>query len=86
MGRQPAIPENVEPLWPTGRSLSTMCTVLSGNTLPDRLDIIDAIVEGCGGTEEDRRRFATAWRELTMARSQPRVVRPFRQAYTSATG
>lgn len=66
--------------------VSTMCTVLSGNTLPDRLDIIDAIVEGCGGTEEDRRRFATAWRELTMARSQPRVVRPFRQAYTSATG
>jgi hypothetical protein len=66
--------------------VSTMCTVLSGNTLPDRLDVIDAIVEGCGGTEEDRRRFATAWRELTMAHGQPRVMRPFREAYKTAAG
>jgi hypothetical protein len=59
-------------------AVSTMCTVLRSNTLPDRLDVIDAIVEGCGGTEEDRRRFATAWRELTLARHPSRVVRPIR--------
>lgn len=66
--------------------VSTMCTVLGGNTLPDRLDVIDAIVEGCGGTEEDRRRFTTAWRDLTMAHGQPRVMRPSREAYKTAAG
>jgi hypothetical protein len=28
-----------------------MCTLLGGTELPDRLEVIDAIVEGCGGTE-----------------------------------
>jgi hypothetical protein len=65
-------------------AVSTMCTVLRGNTLPDRLDVIDAIVEGCGGTEEDRRRFATAWRELTLARRPSRVVRSIRAADRAA--
>lgn len=65
-------------------AVSTMCTVLRSNTLPDRLDVIDAIVEGCGGTEEDRRRFATAWRELTLARLPSRVVRPIRAADRAA--
>ena len=45
---------------------STMCTLLGGTELPDRLEVIDAIVEGCGGTGEDRQRFATAWRKLAM--------------------
>jgi hypothetical protein len=45
---------------------STMCTLLGGDELPDRLEVIDAIVEGCGGTGEDRQRFATAWRKLAM--------------------
>jgi hypothetical protein len=45
---------------------STMCTVLRSRELPARLEVIDAIVEGCGGTEEDRSRFATAWRVLAM--------------------
>lgn len=65
-------------------AVSTMCTVLGSNTLPDRLDVIDAIVEGCGGTEEDRSRFATAWRELTLARPPARVVRPIRAADRAA--
>ena len=64
--------------------VSTMCTVLGGDTLPDRLEVIDAIVEGCGGIEEDRRRFATAWRELAMGSRQAQVVQPFRQAYKTA--
>ena len=29
-----------------------------------RLWLLDAIVEGCGGTEEDRAGFSTAWRML----------------------
>lgn len=45
---------------------STMCTLLRGTELPDRLEVIDAIVEGCGGTDEDRQRFATAWRKLAV--------------------
>ena len=43
-----------------------MCTLLGGSDLPDRLEIIDAIVEGCGGTDQDRQKFATAWRRLAM--------------------
>ncbi len=43
-----------------------MCTLLGGSDLPDRLEVIDAIVEGCGGTDEDRQKFATAWRKLAM--------------------
>ena len=45
---------------------STMCKVLHRGELPARLDVVDAIIEGCGGSEEDRQRFATAWRRLTM--------------------
>jgi hypothetical protein len=45
---------------------STMCTLLGSSDLPDRLEIIDAIIEGCGGTDEDRQKFATAWRRLAM--------------------
>jgi hypothetical protein len=45
---------------------STMCTLLRGSQLPDRLEVIDAIVEGCGGTDDDRQKFATAWRKLAM--------------------
>lgn len=50
---------------------STMCTLLSGSDLPARLEMIDAIVEGCGGTDEDRQKFATAWRKLTMPDALP---------------
>jgi len=45
---------------------STMCTVLGSDELPARLDVIDAIIEGCGGSDEDRARFATAWRMLAL--------------------
>ena len=44
---------------------STMNTALRRDELPERLWLLDAIVEGCGGTEEDRGAFSTAWRLLT---------------------
>jgi hypothetical protein len=57
---------------------STICKVLQSGELPRRFEVIDAIVSACGGTEEDRARFATAWRQLVLpgrkARSALRVV------------
>jgi hypothetical protein len=49
---------------------STMCRLLRGKELPARLEVIDAIITACGGEEEDRKRFATAWRRLTMPERQ----------------
>jgi hypothetical protein len=46
---------------------STMCKVLAAGTLPVRFEVIDAIITACGGEEEDRERFWTAWRRLMMA-------------------
>ena len=42
---------------------STMCAALSGDALP-KLDVVLGVVAGCGGSEEDQQRFATAWRRL----------------------
>ena len=39
---------------------STMCAALRGDELPARLSVVEAIVIGSGGREEDRQRFATA--------------------------
>lgn len=60
---------------------STMCRVLGRGELPARFEVIDAIVTACGGEEDDRERFATAWRRLVMpgkeARSAPGRLRAF---------
>jgi hypothetical protein len=60
---------------------STMCRMLSGAELPIRFEVIDAIIIACGGGEQDRERFATAWRRLIMpgqeARPMPGRVRAF---------
>ena len=45
---------------------STIQAMLARNELPPRLDGIDAVIRGCGGTLEDREKFATAWRRLTL--------------------
>jgi hypothetical protein len=45
---------------------STMCRVLAAGELPARFEVIDAVIVACGGEEEDRERFATAWRRLVM--------------------
>jgi hypothetical protein len=47
-------------------SASKMCTFLRNDELPDRLEMIEAVIDACGGSEDDRRRFATAWRRLVM--------------------
>jgi hypothetical protein len=56
--------------------VSTMWKALRAKELPARLEVIEAIVEGCGGSEEDRQRFATAWRRLTMVTGAGHVSPP----------
>jgi hypothetical protein len=46
---------------------STMHTAMNGTTLP-KLDVVKAIIIGCGGDEDDLRMFVTAWRRLESAR------------------
>jgi hypothetical protein len=43
---------------------STICTALRADTLPS-LDMVHAIVTGCGGSPRHVHAFATAWRRLT---------------------
>lgn len=44
---------------------STLCTALRGDEMP-RLHVVVAVIAGCGGGEEDQRRFATAWRRIQL--------------------
>jgi len=44
---------------------STLCAALSGETLPT-LDVVLGVVIGCGGSEDDQCRFATAWRRIRL--------------------
>ena len=46
---------------------STFCTTLRGDELPS-LHFTLALVDACSGSEEDRRRFATAWRVIRLGR------------------
>jgi hypothetical protein len=48
---------------------STMYGAMHGSVLP-KLEVVKAIISGCGGGEEDLRAFATAWRQLDSARSR----------------
>ena len=47
-------------------SPSGVRNILNATALPDRLAVVDAFVLGCGGTDEDRAAFASAWRRLSM--------------------
>ena len=53
---------------------STLCTALRGDALPT-FAVVQAVITACGGSEDDRRRFTTAWRKLrleqTVTESQP---------------
>jgi hypothetical protein len=51
-------------------SPSGVHNVLNSSTLPDRLDVVEAVVLGCGGGEEDRAAFASAWRRLYLGSSE----------------
>ncbi|HEV2372859.1 MAG TPA: helix-turn-helix transcriptional regulator [Streptosporangiaceae bacterium] len=42
---------------------STMYAAMHGNALP-KFEVMKAIITGCGGSREDLRAFATAWRRL----------------------
>ena len=46
---------------------STMCAAMQGDGLPS-LDMADAIIVACGGRQEHRQAFATAWRSLVLSR------------------
>jgi hypothetical protein len=52
---------------------STLCTALGNDELP-RLNVVLAIITGCGGCEEDQQRYATAWRQIK--RRQPAAAKP----------
>jgi hypothetical protein len=47
-------------------SATALHTALKANHLPHKQELIDAIVQGCGGSQEDRRMWAQAWRQLAM--------------------
>jgi hypothetical protein len=47
---------------------STMCTALGHPDRLPRLEVVLAIVAGCGGPAEDQQRFATAWRQVRTGR------------------
>lgn len=44
---------------------STLCSALGSDQLP-RLDVVVAVIAGCGGGEEEQRRYMTAWRRITL--------------------
>ena len=48
---------------------STMYAAMNGATLP-KLDVVRAIIIGCGGGEEDLSAFVTAWRVIATGRVQ----------------
>jgi hypothetical protein len=52
---------------------STMCAVLREDELPRRLEIVEAIITGCGGSDEDIQRFASAWRRLAQKQLRTRI-------------
>jgi len=47
---------------------STMHAAMHGDTLP-KLDVVKAVITGCGGGEDDLRTFATAWRRIESGRT-----------------
>jgi hypothetical protein len=48
---------------------STMYAAMNGDALP-KLEVVKAIIIGCGGAEDDLRSFTSAWRRLDAARTQ----------------
>lgn len=45
---------------------STICTALGSEHELPRLQVVLAVIAGCGGSEDDQRRFATAWRRIRL--------------------
>jgi transcriptional regulator with XRE-family HTH domain len=45
---------------------TTMHAAMNGKALP-KLDIVKAIITGCGGSEDDLQAFVTAWRRIALS-------------------
>ncbi|GAB2452163.1 hypothetical protein [Streptosporangium sandarakinum] len=61
-------------------SHATFRNVLNAQTVPLRLDMVEAFVAALGGTAEDKIRWATAWRSFTVPQQETdnRKVTPLR--------
>ncbi|WP_285779057.1 hypothetical protein [Microtetraspora sp. NBRC 13810] len=57
-------------------SHSTFRNMLNAQTVPRKLDLVDTFVTVLGGTQEDRMRWATAWRHFTVPAPQQVNVEP----------
>ena len=55
-------------------SPSGVGNVLRSSVLPQRFDPIDAIIQGCGGSNDDRAAFQSAWRRLYMGSTEVTYV------------
>ncbi len=53
---------------------STICVALNGDALPS-LEVVIAIVVGCGGSAADQERFVAAWHHLRKAGYEPQLRR-----------
>jgi hypothetical protein len=47
-------------------SASGARNIFNGSDVPSRLVVVDAIIAGCGGSDDDRAAFAAAWRRVYM--------------------
>ena len=54
---------------------STICTALRSNKLPS-LDLVQAVIAACGGTEEHKKAFASAWRSTGAPPTRGSACRP----------
>jgi hypothetical protein len=54
---------------------STMHSAMNGDALP-RLEVVKAIITGCGGSEDDLRAFVSAWRRIEVARTRDAFADP----------
>jgi hypothetical protein len=67
---------------------STICVAMGRDELP-RLEVVIAVIAGCGGSQEELRRWATAWRRLRGledAGVRAAEVRELRAVPDAATG
>jgi hypothetical protein len=59
-------------------SHATMCIALNDRNVLPALDVVKAIIAGCGGDVDDQEMFAAAWRRIESAGIEPLVVRSLR--------
>ena len=52
---------------------STLYAAMDSDELP-RQDVVAAIIAGCGGSEDEQRRYVTAWRRIKFGTAEPEPV------------